>query len=158
MMQRPGPSRAPRSAFEEQTGIPLDGHASAQEPGETFTPEQVQSAIRAFLEYGEQEHGKSQGGYFSGDGWAAVRLRWHLANFVSTPLVAAPAALEDAAHASIDSLFNALAVLAGLLEVAQRRLPDDTSPGAEAHADITRMTRIARGIVQDVIADLTKHV
>ena len=49
---------------------------------ETFTPDQVDSAIAAFLEYGEQSLNDdlSQGGhrgYFSGNGWAARCLRWH---------------------------------------------------------------------------------
>lgn len=45
---------------------------------ETFNSFHVQSAIRDFLEYGEGERGKSHQGYFSGSGWAARCLRWHL--------------------------------------------------------------------------------
>lgn len=45
---------------------------------EKFSPEQVQTAIEQFLEYGEQQYGGSQHGYFSGSGWAARCLRFHL--------------------------------------------------------------------------------
>lgn len=45
---------------------------------ETFSKEQVQIAIKQFLEWGEKEYKHSQEGYFSGDGWAARCLRWHL--------------------------------------------------------------------------------
>jgi hypothetical protein len=38
------------------------------------------SAIRSFLDWGEDAYKKGhQGGYFSGSGWAAVKLREHLA-------------------------------------------------------------------------------
>ncbi len=55
---------------------------------ETFTKNQVIDAIKSFLEYGEKtytpdrlpgdytKHG--QNGYFSGTGWAARCLRFHL--------------------------------------------------------------------------------
>lgn len=48
--------------------------------GETFTKDQVEHAIRAFLEFGEQSFKEpiQQRGYFSGGGWAARCLRWHL--------------------------------------------------------------------------------
>ena len=45
---------------------------------ETFRRDQVICAIDQFLEYGEQEYNKSHKGYFSGPGWAARALRWHL--------------------------------------------------------------------------------
>lgn len=45
---------------------------------ETFTDSQVIAAIREFLKYGEQEFNKSHSGYFSGDGWAARCLRFHM--------------------------------------------------------------------------------
>jgi hypothetical protein len=47
-------------------------------PREVFSPGQVKSAIRGFLEFGEQQYGKSQQGYYSGGGWAARCLRYHL--------------------------------------------------------------------------------
>ncbi len=47
---------------------------------ETFTPPQVALALRDFLSYGEESFERSGGhkGYFSGDGYAARCLRWHL--------------------------------------------------------------------------------
>jgi hypothetical protein len=50
----------------------------ARTPGETFSPWQVQCAIEQFLEYGEEQFLKSQQGYYSGSGWAARCLRFHL--------------------------------------------------------------------------------
>ena len=47
--------------------------------GETFSDSQVEDAIKSFLEFGEQQYLKSQQGYFSGPGWAARCLRFHLA-------------------------------------------------------------------------------
>jgi len=55
----------------------------ATSPIETFTTQEVQSAISYFLEYGEMQFGKSQCGYFSGDGWAARALRFHLGRLKS---------------------------------------------------------------------------
>lgn len=52
---------------------------AAIEAGETFTTDQVIHAIRKFLEFGQDQYGKSQQGYFSGGGWAARCLRAHLA-------------------------------------------------------------------------------
>ena len=46
--------------------------------GEEFTESNVKKSIESFLEYGEDEFGNSHGGYFSGDGWAARVLKWHL--------------------------------------------------------------------------------
>jgi len=55
---------------------------------EQFNQTQVQAAIEQFLEYGEQSfvdvdkeqsRGKGHLGYFSGSGWAARALRFHLA-------------------------------------------------------------------------------
>lgn len=43
-----------------------------------FTSDQVQSAITAFLEFGQQQAGVGHKGYFSGGGWAATCLRDHL--------------------------------------------------------------------------------
>jgi hypothetical protein len=57
--------------------------ATGSAPVETFTPEEVQQAIRSFLEYGKQQYGKSQQGYFSGDGFAARALRFHLDRLLS---------------------------------------------------------------------------
>lgn len=51
-------------------------------PVETFTPEQVEHAIRSFLSYGEDQYGKSQHGFFSGQGFAGRALRFHLSKFV----------------------------------------------------------------------------
>ena len=52
---------------------------------ETFTKNQVVDAIESFLEYGEKTFveekeigGLGQKGYFSGNGWAARCLRYHL--------------------------------------------------------------------------------
>ncbi len=53
------------------------GH-NAQTLQETFDSWQVQCAIEQFLEYGEEQFLKSQHGYFSGSGWAARCLRFHL--------------------------------------------------------------------------------
>ena len=47
--------------------------------GETFDASQVQAAIESFLEWGERQYGKGHKGYFSGPGWAARCLRYHLA-------------------------------------------------------------------------------
>lgn len=44
---------------------------------EKFTNNQIILAIEQFLEYGEQQLGVSQNGYFSGEGWAARCLRYH---------------------------------------------------------------------------------
>ena len=45
---------------------------------ETFTDSQVKHAITAFLDFGEQTFGTAQQGYFSGSGFAARALRFHL--------------------------------------------------------------------------------
>ena len=45
---------------------------------EVFSPLEVEQAVRQFLEYGEQQFGISQKGYYSGSGWAARRLGFHL--------------------------------------------------------------------------------
>lgn len=45
---------------------------------EQFSHSDVSWAIQQFLQWGENEYGKSQQGYFSGDGWAARVLRYHL--------------------------------------------------------------------------------
>ena len=49
---------------------------------ETFPKEEIKEAIKKFIEYGEQTFSKMPGlsheGNFSGDGWAARRLRQHL--------------------------------------------------------------------------------
>ncbi len=53
---------------------------------EEFTDNQTIDAIKAFLELGEETYHpdcgkvKGQGGYFSGNGWAARCLRQHLAD------------------------------------------------------------------------------
>ena len=59
-------------------------------PSEAFSPEQVQCAIRQWLDYGEQEFQKSQHGYFSGGGWAARCLRYHLKELMSAKVDLAP--------------------------------------------------------------------
>jgi|GEM_PF-3909626 len=51
---------------------------NAQTQRETFSPRQVQCAIEQFLGYGEEQFLKSQQGYYSGGGWAARCLRFHL--------------------------------------------------------------------------------
>lgn len=45
---------------------------------ETFSDWEVEQAVRQFLEFGEQQHGRAQNGYYSGGGWAARCLRFHL--------------------------------------------------------------------------------
>ena len=50
---------------------------------EKFTEEQTILAIGQFLEYGEQQFGKSQQGYFSGQGWAARCLNAHRENLLT---------------------------------------------------------------------------
>jgi hypothetical protein len=47
-------------------------------PEEQFTEDQIHSVIRAWLEYGENSFGRCQQGYFSGDGFGARCLRYHL--------------------------------------------------------------------------------
>lgn len=44
---------------------------------EIFTKDQIEHAIKAFLEFGEQSFDKCHKGYFSGDGFAARALRFH---------------------------------------------------------------------------------
>lgn len=50
------------------------------EPGETFSQTQVMMSIKQFLEYGEDTCFEEMGhrGYYSGHGWAARCLRFHL--------------------------------------------------------------------------------
>lgn len=43
-----------------------------------YTKEQVISAVKSFVEFGEQSYGNCHKGYFSGSGFAAVVLRYHL--------------------------------------------------------------------------------
>ena len=57
--------------------------ATSLAPVETFTLEEVQLAIWSFLEYGEQQYGKSQQGHFSGSGFAARAMRFHLDRLMS---------------------------------------------------------------------------
>jgi hypothetical protein len=57
--------------------------AACSVPVETFTAEEVQQAIRSFLIYGEDQYGKSHRGYFSGQGFAARALRFHLDRLTS---------------------------------------------------------------------------
>ena len=45
---------------------------------EIFSNNEIINAIISFLEFGEDQFGKSQGGYFSGPGFAARALRFHL--------------------------------------------------------------------------------
>jgi hypothetical protein len=62
---------------------PNTGGAIGSAPVETFTVEEVQQAILSFLGYGEAQYGKSHHGYFSGQGFAARALRFHLDRLVS---------------------------------------------------------------------------
>lgn len=62
---------------------PNTSGATCSAPVETFTPEEVQQAIRSFIAYGEDQYGKSQQGYFSGNGFAARALRFHLDRLTS---------------------------------------------------------------------------
>lgn len=63
-------------------------------PEETFTDDQINQAIKQFLDYGEQTyvphalaaHEAGHGGYFSGPGWAARCLRYHLQHREGNPL------------------------------------------------------------------------
>lgn len=48
------------------------------EEQETFDKLEIETAISQFIAYGERESGKSHSGYFSGDGFAARALRYHL--------------------------------------------------------------------------------
>jgi hypothetical protein len=66
--------RPPR---EVGSNLLLDPNAQ-QTPRETFDSWQVQCAIEQFLQYGEEQFLKSQQGYYSGYGWAARCLRFHL--------------------------------------------------------------------------------
>lgn len=45
---------------------------------EQFDNDQIIKAIEQWLEYGNKQYLKSQQGYFSGFGWAARALRFHL--------------------------------------------------------------------------------
>lgn len=45
---------------------------------ETFTNDEIRSAIKSFLRFGEDQYDKSQAGYFSGPGFAARAMRFHL--------------------------------------------------------------------------------
>lgn len=45
---------------------------------ETFTDSQIENAVEQFLKFGEDQYQKSQEGYYSGSGWAARCLRYHL--------------------------------------------------------------------------------
>lgn len=49
-----------------------------------FTTGQVESAIKDFLKFGEDQNGIGHKGYFSGSGWAANCLRSHLAALSAT--------------------------------------------------------------------------
>ena len=66
-----------------QAANPNTCEATGSAPVETFTPEEVQQSIRSFLAYGEDQYGKSQQGYFSGQGFAARALRFHLERLTS---------------------------------------------------------------------------
>lgn len=55
---------------------------------EHFTDDQIKATIKSFLEFGEETFnpdsaGKNgyHGGYYSGNGWAARCLRYHLSKF-----------------------------------------------------------------------------
>jgi hypothetical protein len=72
-------ARAFAAAFAaESRAVPPVEPPEWGEPAEGFTEIQTIRAIESFLEYGEQEFGKSQQGYFSGNGWAARCLRAHV--------------------------------------------------------------------------------
>lgn len=45
---------------------------------EKFTNLEIEHAIEQWLGFGEEALGKCQQGYFSGNGWAARVLRFHL--------------------------------------------------------------------------------
>lgn len=55
-----------------------DTRARTRASEETFTNDHIISAIKSFLQYGENQFGKSQQGYFSGSGFGARALRFHL--------------------------------------------------------------------------------
>lgn len=57
-----------------------------------FTPDQIDSAIKAFLDFGEQTAGTAHQGYFSGPGWAAKVLRHHREALAAHTAQALPAA------------------------------------------------------------------
>ena len=74
-------------------GAKLEQKPSDKAPVETFTDSQIRSALSAFLEYGEQsyrpdcaDHDVGHRGYFSGPGWAARCLRYHLDNLRSNQI------------------------------------------------------------------------
>lgn len=56
---------------------------------DTFTPDQVQSAIQSFLQvgeaYGALRCGHANEGYCGSGGWAAHVLRWHLKQLTAPP-------------------------------------------------------------------------
>ena len=82
-------SRYGRAVLRRRRWLGLDRQSSAQQ--KTFTDAQITIALHQFLDYGEQsfcgnEHTnpgglgacRQQHGYFSGNGWAARALRYHL--------------------------------------------------------------------------------
>ena len=64
--------------------VPVDETGTAvrmPEDAEQFTQDQVGDAIASWLAYGEESNRPGgHGGYFSGGGWAARCLRYHLRN------------------------------------------------------------------------------
>ena len=45
---------------------------------ETFSKDQIEHAVKLFLDFGETSFNQCHKGYFSGDGFAARALRFHL--------------------------------------------------------------------------------
>jgi hypothetical protein len=79
------PERERETALETTAAESGSTASAGSETREVFTPQQVEHAIQTWLGYGEDSYveAKEPGepghrGYFSGSGWAARCLRFHL--------------------------------------------------------------------------------
>jgi hypothetical protein len=98
----------------------------APDISETFSSVQVKLSIEQFLQYGEEQFLKSQRGYFSGNGWAARCLRFHLQELKGNANQAALDAAVAAARADERRQFIAL---------CERAVRDFVNPGSELPYD-----------------------
>lgn len=88
-MTPPVPPTAPTATakLEAGTSAAVAESAAHVDPAvETFSPTELLSALKQWLEFGEDTYNPQKrigdrcghGGYFNGCGWAARVLRWHL--------------------------------------------------------------------------------
>lgn len=108
---------------------------------ETFTIGEIQCAIAQFLKYGEDEFEKSQQGYFSGNGFAARALRFHL-NQISTP---------DTPFGQV-RIHQEQAVIAALVEACKRVTDLNHSHYDSGSFDFSRELSICFEKAQDALA------